>query len=298
MGRIEIILKKKQIPKPELNRRLTVELCENVHIHYRNLRLEFTKDEFLYILTMLKSIDENDVNLFHFSPYAYKELIKDFNLPDETYYDNRLQIELQKEGHCHIHYRNLRIELNSLSEIGFGKFFSARRKLKNYIKKIFLLTKNEFIRKICKIKPAECILKNKTILIDENWANKNIIGRSLHTYKVTKIKLKNLLCVLFVKEGIHSFRLEESPVYKYINGDKQCYVDYCNFKNPIGGGDIHSTERLDDLVDSLNDKYNTNSVIIVNDKNEILDGMHRACWLLSKYGKNYKVNVLKLWYAA
>jgi hypothetical protein len=46
MGRIATILKEKELPAPKLNNRFTCELCENIHIHYRNLRLEFTKEEF------------------------------------------------------------------------------------------------------------------------------------------------------------------------------------------------------------------------------------------------------------
>ena len=54
MGNIKRILRKNKVSKPLLNNRFTVELCENVHLHYRNLRLEFPKDEFLHILRLLK----------------------------------------------------------------------------------------------------------------------------------------------------------------------------------------------------------------------------------------------------
>ena len=295
MGRVKVVLEKKIVSKPELNNRFTVELCENVHVHYRNLRLEFAKDEFRHILKLLKNINEDDIQNFHFSSYSYKELVKDFNLPNETYYDNRLQIELQEEGHYHIHYRNLRIELNRLADLGIRRLRIPE--FKNYVKIKYIEIKRKFVETIYNRRPAECVLKNKRAIIDNNWQEKNLVGKYVYTYKVTRTRLKNLRCLLFAKEGVHNFALTESPAYKYMDGDKQSYVDYCNFKNPIGGGDVHSIERFDSLIESLNVGYDTNHVIILNENNEIIDGMHRACWLLNKYGGNYKVRILKLWYA-
>lgn len=118
MGQIKKIIKKKTVPKPKFNARFCVELCENVHIHYRNLRLEFDKDEFLLILEALKSINEEKVDSFKYSPSAFKQIVNKV-LPQETEFDKRLQIEEQVEGHHHVHYRNLRIEVDDLDELGY-----------------------------------------------------------------------------------------------------------------------------------------------------------------------------------
>jgi hypothetical protein len=88
----------------------------------------------------LRKIDVEEVGDFKYSDWAYKELIKDFELPDETYYNERLQIEQQIEGHYHIHYRNLRLEFDNLQEIGFSRYFGAfkiyRYRLQNMLHRL------------------------------------------------------------------------------------------------------------------------------------------------------------------
>ena len=119
MGNIAQIIKRHRVKTPMLNNRLTVELCENVHLHYRNLRLEFDKNEFLYILKLLKTLDEKEIDSFKYGLSNFKSLISTGALPDKTEWNDRLQIEEQMEGHYHIHYRNLRIELRTLGEVGY-----------------------------------------------------------------------------------------------------------------------------------------------------------------------------------
>lgn len=120
MGQIKKIIKTAVVPEPLFNTRLVVELCENVHVHYRNIRLEFDKNEFLILLDAFKQINADDVTQFKFGSDKYKNLVQK-TLPPTTEFNARLQIEEQVEGHYHIHYRNLRIECNCLSEIGIDK---------------------------------------------------------------------------------------------------------------------------------------------------------------------------------
>lgn len=298
MGRIAYILKKKKINIPPLNNRFTVELCENVHIHYRNLRLEFSKEEFLHILSLLQNIDINRVKNFECSDYAYEELVKDFNLPDETYYNKRLQIEQQIEGHYHLHYRNLRLEFNSLKELGFGKYFGFRKKIQSIIKRYWKRIKFGLIRKIYKPKSTEKLISDKRITIDKNYIDNHLKHWKIYKYSLKNIKLKNLRCTLFVKEGTHDYKIHQVPAYKYLEGDKQSYIDYINYKNPIGGGDIHTVDRYEALINSFNSKgFCEDNVIIVDANNTIIDGQHRACLLLKKYGGNKKIKVLKIYKA-
>jgi len=110
MGQVKKIVFETTCGKPMLNNRLTVELCENVHLHYRNLRLEFPKEEFLQILAMMKGLDEKTIEEFEYYPGNFKSLFNAKILPDETEFNNRLIVEEQEQGHYHLHYRNLRIE--------------------------------------------------------------------------------------------------------------------------------------------------------------------------------------------
>lgn len=110
MGAIKKILEFMHVGTPPHNNRFTVDLCENVHIHYRNLRLEFPPYEFIQLLTELQKININDIKGFDYSNDSFKELVHIGNLPNKTEFNDRLQIEEQVNGQTHIHYRNLRLE--------------------------------------------------------------------------------------------------------------------------------------------------------------------------------------------
>ena len=110
MGQVKRVLFESKCDKPMLNNRFTVELCENVHMHYRNLRLEFPKEEFLMLLQAFQSLDAKDIENFNYDDDNFKELFSIHNLPDDTEFDDRFIIEEQVQGHFHIHYRNLRVE--------------------------------------------------------------------------------------------------------------------------------------------------------------------------------------------
>lgn len=117
MGDIAQILKTQTVRTPPFNNRFVVELCENVHLHYRNVRLEFSKEEFFQILRALENIDPDEVYDFPYGVGAHKELAS-LKLYEKTPWDERLQIERQREGHFHYHYRNLRLEVEQLHELG------------------------------------------------------------------------------------------------------------------------------------------------------------------------------------
>ena len=91
-----------------LYKRLSVDLCENIHLHFQNLRLEFNKEEVFHLLDVLAG-----VNLSKRGEIVHVE-----NLPEASEWDDRLQVEEQVAGHYHIHYRNLRLEFTDFAELG------------------------------------------------------------------------------------------------------------------------------------------------------------------------------------
>lgn len=118
MGVVKKVILEKEVPTPQQNKRLTVELCENVHLHYRNLRLEFPKAEFVQILRILKELDPEYIERFTFSPKIFECIAYSNELPAESEFNRRLRIEQQADGTFHVHYRNLRLELETLPELG------------------------------------------------------------------------------------------------------------------------------------------------------------------------------------
>ena len=297
MGRIDVILKKKDIKKPSLNNRFTIELCENIHLHYRNLRLEFSKEEFLYILNLLKQIDNDEIKNFNYNDYSYKELIKVFDLPNETFFNNRLQIEKQKEGHFHIHYRNLRIELNKLSELGYSKFYGFYKLFINSLKKYKIIFYKSAIKVFFKPLNKKKISKlNKKYNFDKKWFNSNIKDSlSIYHCKEKQIKLKELNCFLYTKDGWHNYKIPQSPVYRYLQGEEDNYLEYLKYLDLNNQFNEHSVETYKKLINSFNENgYIKSNIICINEYNNIIDGQHRACLLYKNYGPNYKIRVLEI----
>lgn len=88
--------------------------------------------------------------------------------------------------------------------------------------------------------------------------------------------------------------LSETLPYQYIiTRDEAIYKEYCEYNKRTWSNDLMSQQRFDRLIDSMEREGNTDiNNIVVYDNNIIWDGQHRCCWLLSKFGDNYKINVL------
>ncbi len=94
------------------------DLCENIHIHIRNLRLDLSKEEFdnLYnAATILKDGLKKAIEEYDWKPGNEKFLISFDNgvrlTNDSAYFPNRLKVELERKGRVHIHYREVRLHL-------------------------------------------------------------------------------------------------------------------------------------------------------------------------------------------
>jgi len=114
---------------------LFLDICENVHLHYRDLRLEFTLEEFFdwsskiaEIRTLLlKWRDEHPDWKESNNPEAFDNQYviwmpgfgcEDVMLKESKYWPNRVSIE--KVGAIyHIHYRDIRIELSKQAFVEF-----------------------------------------------------------------------------------------------------------------------------------------------------------------------------------
>jgi len=92
--------------------RLVVEQCENFHIHYRDLRLEFDEDTFsIFCNTATEAWAAFEEDPQKGDTMFFRELSKEFVQSFSTGH-NIFKIELLKNGVIHIHYRNIRLELD------------------------------------------------------------------------------------------------------------------------------------------------------------------------------------------
>ena len=105
------------------------DLCEDIHLHYRNLRIDFSEREWAEFVCAIRSLYK--ATEMAAAKYRYEEGDNDFlvNLTynkelnrDSDYYPNRTLLEEQKDGSVHFHYRDIRLhwdreEFNAIADM-------------------------------------------------------------------------------------------------------------------------------------------------------------------------------------
>ncbi len=134
MGEIKKVLSTRHLPdREEHNSRLFVDLSEQVHIHFREFRSQFSVEEFYeYADTITRSAkdlkrylkwhpkyreqEHFDVVTVALGPEQQTRPFISSPVPHKSkYFPNRLQVELQGEeviDEIHIHYRDYRLAMN------------------------------------------------------------------------------------------------------------------------------------------------------------------------------------------
>ena len=127
MGSIIKLLNRGTVETPYYNNYMSFELTENIHFHYRNLRLEMTPEEFLFMRDQFLKITPEQVEEIKNHKYGYDErtiyLRTTGNLPDNNWWRNKFQIEKNKGGSVHFHINNIRLDL---SWNDYKKIFEAK----------------------------------------------------------------------------------------------------------------------------------------------------------------------------
>lgn len=152
MGAVKEYLSKGKLKERQLhNSRLFVDLCENIHIHYREYRFVFSLDEFFEFTDILQKSTKDIRNYLAQNPDYQEGKVKDLVIvaggrerqmkqlenspkPHVTkYYNNDFAIELQENyvvDEIHIHYRDFRLVLDREKFKALADTFSdARDKL-------------------------------------------------------------------------------------------------------------------------------------------------------------------------
>ena len=157
MGDVKKVLASCKLRQREKhNSRLFVDLCENIHIHYREYRFVFSLPEFFEFCEIITN-SEQDIRNYLVNNPDYEEgkyhttviiaggrerQLKFLNkspAPNQSYYENNsFAIELQEEyvtDEIHIHYRDLRLVLNrnNFKDIAL-QFIQASQELEQYEK--------------------------------------------------------------------------------------------------------------------------------------------------------------------
>ena len=143
MGQIKKVLAMDELPRRSITPAMIwTDLCENVHLHYRNVRFDFSEVEFaqfraaMHHLGMAVECVANDYGYREGDPnFLVQQKFDEPLKPDSDYYPNRALIELQRDGTVHFHYRDLRLHFSEEEFETIARAFAAailtKRELKN-----------------------------------------------------------------------------------------------------------------------------------------------------------------------
>ncbi len=146
------------------------------------------------------------------------------------------------------------------------------------------------------ITTQERVLADSEITLDADWVESWFMGAEIYDYVIEKVKISDLQFNKLSSQGYRTVPLAKTPAYQYLQGDKMAYKNYMKLYQKYEPNAERSEQRYYELLDSLNsNEYDESKMIVVDGMYMILDGAHRASWLMNKYGTDYPVKVLKLY---
>lgn len=137
--------------------------------------------------------------------------------------------------------------------------------------------------------------KDNRFFIDERNIER-LCQKEVYKYRVIEIPIGKILREQEISGKI--IGLSETRVFKYLTGTSDGieaykeYVDLCNV--PFRSFDCYN--QLIKEVESVGGYDVNKGAIVVDQDYLVVDGQHRSCLFLYKFGSEYKVTVVQLFY--
>lgn len=133
MGKIRKMLGMAELdPRVVTPNMIWTDLCEDVHLHYRNNRFDFSEKEFAFFRAAINQLGmavemsaensdyrEGDPN------FLIQQIYNEGLSPDSDYYPNRCTLELQDDNTVHFHYRDLRLHFTKPEFLKIAEIFTG-----------------------------------------------------------------------------------------------------------------------------------------------------------------------------
>lgn len=136
------------------------------------------------------------------------------------------------------------------------------------------------------------LLQDKRFKLDDNFVFYSIEHRLVKKYELKNIKLERIKRRWKRK----NIPLTKCAPYLYlVSGDPSVYEEYGKQNKELYKLE-RDRETFDQLIQSIEKNgLNEENVVVVNKNNIIMDGQHRCCYLLYKYGRDYEVPCLRIY---
>ena len=135
------------------------------------------------------------------------------------------------------------------------------------------------------------LLADNRFDLDADFFYKTLETRKVKTYCIHKIRIGDIN-----RKWIDGnlYKLKDCSPFMYLSGDKERYKNYCKINNETSKFEI-SEDKFNHLIASMDKGYNPKQMPVIHStENILMDGQHRLCYLLNKYGEDYEVECLHL----
>ena len=138
----------------------------------------------------------------------------------------------------------------------------------------------------------EALLADNRFVLEDEFVYRGIESKKIKRYAIEEMRLGDIKRHWF--DG-KIYKLTECAPYRYLQGDFDGYSEYCAYHQEHNLPAM-SLERFNTLISSIEEKgFDDRYIIVVNEENVIMDGQHRSCVLLNKYGEDHMIKVLKIY---
>lgn len=134
------------------------------------------------------------------------------------------------------------------------------------------------------------LLEDDRFDLDAEFFYRILERKPVVSYEVVDVRLGDI-CRIWEDGRAHS--LSECAPYRYLDGDGEGYDRYCAENAKIFGFAM-SRARYDDLMRSMETFDPRKMPVVYGDANVILDGQHRSCILLKRFGPDYQIKVVRI----
>ena len=164
------------------------------------------------------------------------------------------------------------------------------------------ITQNDWISNVWP--GTQDLIKDNRFVLDKDWVLNWLRYVRVNGYELVQLPLSDIRYWRQTDElgnGVFVPLVEEdNPAIAFNKNNIETYNAYNKMKQEFHSDTLHSQEKYQNLISQMTEcPYDIKTGIIVIDKdNIIMDGWHRASYLASCYGKDYKICVLKLNFSA
>lgn len=133
------------------------------------------------------------------------------------------------------------------------------------------------------------LLEDKRFVLNYEFFYRSLETKKIVNYYIQKISLQEINRNWKGK----NIKLNQCAAYKYLQGKTNTYKNYCKENKKLFNIEM-SINRYDNLIKNIENKgFDSKTMPVINPKNNvIMDGQHRCCYLLNKYGPEHKVKAL------